>query len=76
MYKNLAAPVVAVCCFSPAFSQTQQPLKVGFVYVAPITETGWVRQHDEGRKAVDTAFAGRVRTTCVENVPEARMPNA
>jgi len=70
MYKNLVAAVAAACFFSPVFSQTQDPIKVGFVYVAPITETGWVRQHDDGRKAVDTAFAGKARTTFVENVPE------
>jgi len=70
MYKNLVATVVAACFLSPVFSQTQEPLKVGFVYVAPITETGWVRQHDDGRKAVDAAFAGKVKTTYVENVPE------
>ncbi len=70
MYKNLAATVVAACFFSPVFSQTQGPLKVGFVYVAPITETGWVRQHDDGRKAVEAAFPGKVKTTYVENVPE------
>jgi basic membrane protein A len=70
MYKNLAATVVAACFLSPVFSQTKDLLKVGFVYVAPITETGWVRQHDDGRKAVDTALAGKVKTTYVENVPE------
>jgi len=70
MYKNLAATLVAACLISPVLSQTKELLKVGFVYVAPITETGWVRQHDDGRKAVDTALAGKVKTTYVENVPE------
>jgi basic membrane protein A and related proteins len=70
MYKNLAATVVAACFLSPVFSQTQDLLKVGFVYVAPITDTGWVHQHDDGRKAVDSALAGKARTTFVENVPE------
>jgi basic membrane protein A and related proteins len=70
MYKNLAAALVAAATFffSPVFSQS--PLKVAFVYVAPVTETGWVRQHDDGRKAVEAAFAGKVKTTFVENVPE------
>src|SRR3954470_24116753 len=73
MYKNLAAALAAatfsVCFFtSPAFSQS--PLKVGFVYVAPVTDTGWVRQHDEGRKAIEQALAGRVASTFVENVAE------
>lgn len=70
MYKNLVAAVAAACFLSPTFSQSKDPLKVGFVYVAPITEAGWVRQHEEGRKAVEAAFAGRVKTTYIENVPE------
>jgi len=76
MYKNLVAAIAAACFFLPAYSQNPDPspaatpLKVAFVYVAPLTETGWVRQHEEGRKAVESAFAGRVRTTYVENVPE------
>jgi simple sugar transport system substrate-binding protein len=76
MYKNLAAVLAAACFFSPAFSQSksqpkpQEPLKVGFVYVAPITEAGWVQQHERGRQAVEIAFAGKVKTTYVENVPE------
>jgi basic membrane protein A and related proteins len=71
MYKNLAAALAAACFFLPAFSQAPgAPLKIGFVYVTPITEAGWVRQHEDGRKAVDAALGGKVRTTYVENVPE------
>jgi simple sugar transport system substrate-binding protein len=81
MLKNLAATVVAACCISlapsVAFSQVKQtkdavspPLKVGFLYVAPLTEAGWVHQHDEGRKAVEAALGAKVQTTYVENVAE------
>lgn len=70
MYKNLVAALAAACFLSPVFSQPADPLKIGFVYVAPITEAGWVRQHEEGRKAVDAALGGKVKTTFVENVPE------
>ena len=85
MYKNLAATLVAACCFSHAFSQTAAvpaaapvsvlapdavPMKVAFVYVAPLTGAGWVRQHEEGRKAVDAALGARVKTTYVDNVAE------
>ena len=74
MYKNLAAALVAACCFPSAFSQAPAagtpPLKVGFVYVAPITEAGWVRQHEEGRKAVEAALGDKAKTSFVENVPE------
>ena len=73
MYKNLAVAIAAACCFSPVFSQSppaKEPLKVGFVYVAPITDAGWVRQHEQGRLAVQAAFPDKVKTTYVENVPE------
>ena len=71
MYKNLAA-VAAAACFSIFISQAtaQEPLKVGFVYVAPLTEAGWVRQHEEGRQAVQAALGDRVKTRFVENVAE------
>jgi basic membrane protein A len=77
MYKNLAgsavAALAAACFLSPSFSQPKSaadPLKIGFVYVAPVTDAGWVRQHEEGRKAVEAALPGKVKTTFVENVPE------
>ena len=74
MYKNLAALLVAASCCFPVFSQPnlafKKPLKIGFVYVAPLTDAGWVRQHDEGRKAVEMALGDRVKTTYVENVAE------
>jgi len=79
MYKNLAAALAAACCWlfspgAPAHAQAA-PLKVGFVYVAPLTPMGWVHQHDEGRKALLAALnpAGgpaRVTATVVENVAE------
>ena len=74
MYKNLAATLVAACFISPVFSQTsapvKPPLKIAFVYVAPITAAGWVHQHDQARKAVEAALGDKVKTTYVENVAE------
>ncbi|HEY9207649.1 MAG TPA: BMP family ABC transporter substrate-binding protein [Acidovorax sp.] len=78
MYKNLAAALAAACFFAPVFSQTPTPpqapaaavVKAGFVYVTPVTDAGWTRQHDEGRKAVEAALGSRVQTTFVDNVPE------
>ena len=74
MYKNLAATLVAACCFSPVLAQSpapaQVPVKAAFVYVAPLTDAGWVRQHDDARKAVEAALGNKVRTTFVENVAE------
>ena len=78
MYKNLAATLVAACFFSPfSFAQStpatppaNSSVKAGFVYVSPITEAGWTKQHDEGRKAVEQALGQQVRTTFVADVAE------
>lgn len=78
MYKNLAATFVAACFFSPfSFAQStpvtspaNAPVNAGFVYVSPVTDAGWTKQHDEGRKAVDRALGDKVRTTFVADVPE------
>ncbi len=78
MYKNLAATLVAACFFSPiSFAQSSpgtppanSSVKAGFVYVSPITEAGWTRQHDEGRKAVEKALGDQVKTTFVADVAE------
>ena len=74
MYKNLAASFAAACFISPVFSQTTPaapaPLKVGFLYVTPVTDAGWVRQHENGRQAVQAALGTQVKTSFVENVPE------
>lgn len=79
MYKNLA---IALCCAiaslypfahaqsPPPGQPSTPPLKVGFVYVAPLADAGWVRQHEEGRKALQAALGARVQTRYVENVPE------
>jgi basic membrane protein A len=71
MYKNLAALGLAACCLSlPTHAQKVPPLKIGFVYVAPVSDAGWVHQHELGRQAVQAAFGDRVKTSYVANVAE------
>ncbi|HEY8360520.1 MAG TPA: BMP family ABC transporter substrate-binding protein [Ramlibacter sp.] len=71
MYKNLAAMAMAACVFSvSSHAQNTDPLKVGFVYVAPVTDAGWVHQHETARQFVQSSFGARVKTSFVENVPE------
>ena len=43
---------------------------VCFVYVSPIGDAGWSYQHDQGRKQMEKALAGKVTTKFVENVSE------
>ncbi len=82
MYKNLVAQracALAVTCFfalsiptgaARAAPPLAPPVKAAFVYVTPLTEAGWVRQHELGRLAVEAALGDRVQTTTVENVAE------
>jgi basic membrane protein A len=72
MYKNLAAAFAAACFSLSAAAQSPpaEPLKIGFIYGAAVTEAGWVRQHDDGRKALQAALGDKVRTSVVDNVPE------
>jgi simple sugar transport system substrate-binding protein len=70
MFKNLAAALAAAFLCLPASPQQPPPLKVAFVHVAPLTQAGWVRQHEEGRQALQAALGPRVATRSVENVPE------
>ena len=77
MCKNLVAALAVTCFVAPVFSLagapvdvTREPLKIGFVYVAPLTDLGWVHQHDEGRRSVEAALGSRVKTSYIENVAE------
>ncbi|HAT33449.1 MAG TPA: BMP family ABC transporter substrate-binding protein [Janthinobacterium sp.] len=46
------------------------PLNIGFVYISPIGDAGWTKQHDLARKEVEKALGAKVTTKYVENVPE------
>jgi basic membrane protein A and related proteins len=48
-----------------------EPLKIAFAYVGPVGDAGWTYAHDLGRKAVEAEFGDKVKTSFVENVPEA-----
>lgn len=70
--RNLIASVAAMTTISlalPSWAQ-EEPLKVGFIYVGPVSDGGWTYQHDQGRLAVEQEFGDRVETTYLENVPE------
>jgi basic membrane protein A len=78
--RRAACLTVAASLFLPVFSLAQTatpgtaapgaPLKIGFVHVAPVTDAGWVHQHELGRRALEAALGARVLSTVVENVPE------
>ena len=43
-------------------------LKVGIVYVSPIAEIGWTKQHSLGAEAIANAFGERVEITAIDNI--------
>jgi basic membrane protein A and related proteins len=52
----------------PAWAQ--DPVKVGFIYVGVPGDGGWTYQHDQARQEMEAHFAGKVKTSFIENVPE------
>ena len=63
-----AAPAATPTAAAPAKAE---PLKIAFAYVGPVGDAGWTFAHDLGRKAVEAEFGDKVKTSYVENVPEA-----
>ncbi len=74
MYKNLLAAWAAFFLLDQAQAQAAPPapplLKVAVVHVAPVTEAGWVRQHENARLALEKNLGRSVQTIAVENVAE------
>ena len=68
--KALCFGMVAGSLGMTAPALADDPVKVGFVYVSPIGGAGWTYEHDQGRKQMEEALAGKVETKYVENVPE------
>src|SRR3954468_5230454 len=64
----LAAATLSFGMTTASFA-ADEPLKVAFVYVDPVGDTGWSYQHDLGRKEVEKTFGARGKTTFVENIP-------
>lgn len=65
----MGAAVVAMGAWTGAATAAEK-MKVGFVYVGPVSDHGWSYEHDQGRQAVEKALGDKVSTTFVENVPE------
>ena len=67
-----ASLLAGLCAAGPlaGHALAEEPLKVGFVYVGPVGDAGWTYAHDLGRQALEKAYAGKVKTTYVESVPE------
>lgn len=63
------AAILAVLAAGGAPARAEE-MKIAFVYVSPVGTAGWTYQHELGRRYIEQNFAGKVKTTFVENVPE------
>ena len=71
IHRRVATGLLAGAAISPwAIARAQEPLKVGFVYVGPVSDHGWTYQHDQGRIALQQALGDKVSTRYIENVSE------
>lgn len=50
------------------FASAEEPLKIGVVYVSPIAEIGWTKQHSLGVDAIRKEFGDKVAITVIDNI--------
>ena len=65
-----AAGTVTTTALLAAGAHAADPVKAGFIYVSPVGDAGWTFQHDQGRKEMEKALAGKVTSKFVDSVPE------
>jgi simple sugar transport system substrate-binding protein len=73
-YVGFALSRAALCVFvlcmglelAPA---AEEPVKVAFIYVDPVGDTGWSYQHDLARRELERVLGNQVKTSYVESVP-------
>ncbi len=70
--KNLMPLIgsLLIALSTPATGADPTPLKVGFVYVSPITDAGWTLQHELGRRHLQATLGAQVITQAVDKVAE------
>ncbi len=70
LQKKNAIPIIDTIIKKPSYSE-KNPLKVLFLYEGTSSRSRWVNGHEEGRKALEEAFPGIVKTmTCECSVEE------
>lgn len=52
----------------PGIGRASEKLKVGAVYVSPVSEIGWTKQHSLGVDAIKEEFGGNVELTVIDNI--------
>ena len=68
MMQGAGAVATASLLGKPALAE--EKIKVGFIYLGVIGDSGWTWAHNKGRLAIDAALGEKVETVYVENVAE------
>lgn len=61
-----SAAATALVAAAPLYAQDKPALEVAFLYDNPVGDVGWVRQHNEGRLALEKALGSAVKTKVVQ----------
>jgi basic membrane protein A and related proteins len=51
-----------------SIARAQEALKIGVVYVSPVAEIGWTKQHSLGVDAIKAEFGDKVELTVIDNI--------
>ena len=52
----------------PTLANANEKLKVGAVYVSPVSDIGWTKQHSLGMDAIQAEFGDNVEITVIDNI--------
>jgi simple sugar transport system substrate-binding protein len=67
--KSLKYAVLGACLAATGFSaRAADPVKIAFVYSAPIGDGGWNFAHEKSRRAIQAKFGDKIQTSYVESV--------
>jgi basic membrane protein A and related proteins len=66
----MVSAALLACAVGGFVHAADKPVKVAFVYIDPVGDTGWSFQHDLARKELEKALGPKVKTMVVEKVPD------
>ncbi|WP_269497363.1 BMP family ABC transporter substrate-binding protein [Castellaniella sp. S9] len=64
--RTVLLSLAAMAAAPRVYAQSSKPLDVVFLYDNPIGDVGWVRQHENGRLALEKALGGKIKTRYVQ----------
>jgi basic membrane protein A and related proteins len=67
---SLAAAGAAAALLLGGAAGAGEPLKVGFIFLGPVGDTGWTYQHDLARRELEKNLGAQVSVRTVPNTPE------